>query len=462
MIRGRYIFRFLIDVIFLLLPFVYFNNSLQVFVDKFEIQYFGIIFIIPVIWFFVSKYTRLFADFLIRPISEELLISIYAIIIFSFIISFILFVSTFDLFNLRKLFISYSFSIAILIPVEKYLYRFVYTRIPINKTRSAKAIIVGSGKLGTHFFEFVNKTRLLGINIVGFLDDDCFSELRDLYIGTISDLPEILTDTSISDILIAIPSDQVDRIEYVKKISDENARRVRVIPDYFKSDSIIPLEKFLNSPLLSIRNVPLDDKELRLLKRIFDFIFSLLFILLIASWLFPLIALLIKLSSRGPVFFKQERWGINNSRMSCYKFRTMYHESGKNEETDSYRQAIKGDLRITKVGRMLRKSNIDEFPQFINVLKGEMSVVGPRPHPTALNEISKNQVNHYMLRHLVKPGITGWAQVNGFRGETSDVRLMRKRVELDIWYIENWSFRLDIQIIFQTIINMLKGDRNAY
>jgi putative colanic acid biosynthesis UDP-glucose lipid carrier transferase len=325
------------------------------------------------------------------------------------------------LFNLRKLFISYSFSIAILIPVEKYLYRFVYTRIPINKTRSAKAIIVGSGKLGTHFFEFVNKTRLLGINIVGFLDDDCFSEMRDLYIGTISDLPEILTDTSISDILIAIPSDQVDRIEYVKKISDENARRVRVIPDYFKSDSIIPLEKFLNSPLLSIRNVPLDDKELRLLKRIFDFIFSLLFMLLIASWLFPLIALLIKLSSRGPVFFKQERWGINNSRMS-----------------------------------------IDEFPQFINVLKGEMSVVGPRPHPTALNEISKNQVNHYMLRHLVKPGITGWAQVNGFRGETSDVRLMRKRVELDIWYIENWSFRLDIQIIFQTIINMLKGDRNAY
>ena len=460
MIRGRYIFRFIIDLFVLLLPLFYWNHFYSVFIDDFKFQMIGFVIIIPIIWFFISKYTRLFSDFLIRPISDEILISLNTILIYSLILSFILFITTFDLNNLRKFFISYSFSITIIVPIEKYLYRFIYTRIPISKSRSANAVIVGSGKLGTHFLEFVNKTKLLGLNIIGILDDEYTVENKELYIGKIDDLSSILKDTSISDILIAIPTDQAERISYIKKISDENARRVRIIPDYFNSDSYVPLEKFLNSPLMSIRNVPLDDKELRLLKRIFDFAFSLIFIVFIASWLFPIISLLIKLSTPGPVFFKQERWGINNSRVSCFKFRTMYHGTGN--EPGDFRQATKGDKRITRLGSFLRKTNIDEFPQFINVFKGEMSIVGPRPHPTALNELSKDQVSDYMLRHLVKPGITGWAQVNGFRGETSDIRLMRKRVEFDIWYIENWSFWLDIQIIFQTVVNMIKGDRNAY
>ncbi len=460
MIRGRYILRYLIDVLFLLFPFIFWSEFYTVFFHGFTFQLFAFGFCIPIIWFFISKYTKLFSDFLIRPISEEILISLYTSLIYLLVLSFILFISTPNLINLRKFFLSYSFSISTLVPIEKYLYRFIYTKMPVHRGRLTNAVIVGSGKLGSHFFEFVGKTKLLGLNIVGFLDEENNTELKELYIGKIDQLPFVLKNTSISDVLIALSIDKLQQIEYVKTVCDENARRVSIIPDYFNSDSYVPLEKFLNTPLMSIRNVPLDDKELRLLKRIFDFMFSLIFLLLIATWLFPIIAILIKLSSTGPVLFKQERWGINNSRMNCYKFRTMYHEIG--EEKDNFKQATKGDKRITRIGKILRKTNLDEFPQFLNVFKGEMSIVGPRPHPTALNELSKDQVNDYMLRHLVKPGITGWAQVNGYRGETSDIRLMKKRIEFDIWYIENWSFWLDIQIIFQTVINMIKGDRNAY
>jgi len=170
----------------------------------------------------------------------------------------------------------------------------------------------------------------------------------------------------------------------------------------------------------------------------------------------------IKLSSKGPVFFKQVRWGRDNIKFTAYKFRSMVTESKDVGRNGKYQQATKDDPRITSVGKFLRKTNLDELPQFINVLKGEMSIVGPRPHPEPLNLESKDHVKLYMLRHLVKPGITGWAQVNGLRGETKEIDLMQKRVEHDVWYIENWSFSTDIYIIFLTVWNMVKGDPNAY
>jgi putative colanic acid biosynthesis UDP-glucose lipid carrier transferase len=158
----------------------------------------------------------------------------------------------------------------------------------------------------------------------------------------------------------------------------------------------------------------------------------------------------------------QERWGRDNKKIKAYKFRSMRADSKTVDETGKYLQATQNDPRITKVGKFLRKTNLDELPQFWNVLKGEMSVVGPRSHPTPLNLESKDKVHLYMLRHLVKPGITGWAQVNGYRGETKDLSKMQKRIDYDIWYIENWSFFLDIQIIFMTVWNMVRGEENAY
>jgi putative colanic acid biosynthesis UDP-glucose lipid carrier transferase len=213
-------------------------------------------------------------------------------------------------------------------------------------------------------------------------------------------------------------------------------------------------------PVVGLRYFPLDDTENRLFKRSFDIFFSVLFIVLVFSWLAPIIAILIKLNSKGPVFFKQDRWGLNNERIICYKFRTMRHQSSADD--GEFKQAGRDDERVTTLGRILRKTSLDELPQFLNVLKGDMSVVGPRPHPIPLSMESKDIVQNYMLRHLVKPGITGWAQVNGSRGEVQTPADMRRRVAFDLWYIENWSFWLDCQIIFQTIVNLIKGDAKAY
>ncbi|HMZ48484.1 MAG TPA: sugar transferase, partial [Flavobacteriales bacterium] len=177
----------------------------------------------------------------------------------------------------------------------------------------------------------------------------------------------------------------------------------------------------------------------------------------VLSWLIPLLALAVKLSSPGPVFFKQTRLGEGKKKFSCYKFRSMR----VNKEADS-KQATKNDPRVTKVGAFLRKSNLDEMPQFLNVLLGQMSVVGPRPHPLKLNDQFRDIIDKYMVRHFVRPGITGWAQVNGFRGETRTPELMEKRVDLDVWYLENWSFKLDLKIIVKTVTNMLGKDERAY
>ena len=207
---------------------------------------------------------------------------------------------------------------------------------------------------------------------------------------------------------------------------------------------------------------PLDRAANRRLKRTFDLLAAILAFLLVFSWLWPLLALLIKLTSPGPVFFKQERWGENGRPILCWKFRTMVRESRDVDQNGRYQQARRDDPRVTPFGGFLRRSNLDELPQFLNVLRGEMSLVGPRPHPTPMNLEAKDSVRGYSLRHLVKPGITGWAQVKGFRGETSDPRALARRVEADIWYIENWSFRLDLKILLLSAWAMLKGDPNAY
>ena len=182
--------------------------------------------------------------------------------------------------------------------------------------------------------------------------------------------------------------------------------------------------------------------------------FVLLFIL---SWLVPLLGIIIKLESKGPVFFKQKRSGRNNNIFWCFKFRSMT----VNQHSDVM-QATKSDSRITKTGAFLRKTSLDELPQFLNVLRGDMSIIGPRPHMVAHTEKYSKEISQFMVRHFVKPGISGWAQVNGYRGETEEPGLMEKRVQHDIWYLENWSLMLDIRICFLTIINIFRGEERAY
>jgi putative colanic acid biosynthesis UDP-glucose lipid carrier transferase len=225
---------------------------------------------------------------------------------------------------------------------------------------------------------------------------------------------------------------------------------------YFFSKPVV-VDYVRDMPVLSLRSEPLQDVGNRFKKRILDVVISLLVVIFVLSWLIPLIGLLILLESRGPIFFKQARTGKNNQPFMCLKFRSMK----PNKDADA-KQATKNDNRVTKLGRILRKTSLDEFPQFINVLKGEMSLVGPRPHMVKHTDDYSQVVDQYMIRHFLKPGITGWAQVNGFRGEITEPKQIKMRVQNDLWYLENWNIWLDIKIMFLTVYTILIGDKKAY
>lgn len=219
---------------------------------------------------------------------------------------------------------------------------------------------------------------------------------------------------------------------------------------------------FKDVPVIPISIGRLNESPWKQIKRLSDVLLSLLLLVFVFSWLWPIIIFSIKLSSRGNVFFKQERFGKNNRKFVVYKFRTLCENSRQFDPSGTFLQVTKDDPRVTAIGKILRRTNLDELPQFLNILKGDMSLIGPRPHLSVMDLQFKDKISNYMLRYSVRPGITGWAQVNGFRGETKDSFFMQKRVEHDLWYIENWSLGLDLYIIFLTIVKMLKGDPNAY
>ena len=209
--------------------------------------------------------------------------------------------------------------------------------------------------------------------------------------------------------------------------------------------------------MLSIRCEPLESLENRIIKRTFDVICSGLFLITVFPFVYIFFGIAIKLSSPGPVFFKQKRSGEDGREFWCYKFRSMK----VNTQCDTL-QATENDPRKTRIGEIMRKTSVDELPQFINVLKGDMSIVGPRPHMLKHTEEYSNLINKFMVRHFVKPGITGWAQVTGYRGETKELWQMEGRVQRDIWYIEHWTFLLDLYIMYKTVYNAIRGEKEAY
>ena len=240
--------------------------------------------------------------------------------------------------------------------------------------------------------------------------------------------------------------------------ADNNLKILKFLPDnkeiYTKK---LDFTYYGVLPILSMRRIPMDEPFYKFIKRGFDIVLSLLIIVGILSWLTPLLGLLIKLESKGPVFFKQKRNGLDYEEFYCYKFRSM-----KPNPMAHLHQIKKGDERVTRVGRIIRKTSIDELPQFINVLKGDMSVVGPRPHMVSHTHMYAERIDKFMVRHFIKPGITGLAQVSGFRGEVESDHDIINRVKYDIFYLENWSLLLDIKIVFLTIYNALKGEEKAY
>ena len=253
---------------------------------------------------------------------------------------------------------------------------------------------------------------------------------------------------------------EIDNKQLIKLIdyADNNLKILKFLPDnkeiYTKK---LEFQYYGVLPILSMRKIPIDEPFNQFVKRSFDIALSLIVIVGILSWLTPLLAILIKLESKGPVFFKQKRNGLDYKEFYCYKFRSMR----PNPEAHLH-QVTRGDQRITRVGKILRKTSIDELPQFINVLKGEMSVVGPRPHMVSHTHMYAERIDKFMVRHFIKPGITGLAQVSGYRGEVETESDIVNRVKYDIFYLENWSLLLDLKIVFQTIYNALRGEEKAY
>ena len=267
-----------------------------------------------------------------------------------------------------------------------------------------------------------------------------------------------ILDNQIDKIYFSVSELSNSQINKLIGFADNNLRELKFIPDN-KEDFTKKLryEYYDYIPILSLREIPLDEPVNKIIKRAFDIVFSLLIIVFVLSWLTPIIAILIKLESKGPVFFKQYRNGFSHSEFECFKFRSMAVNDNANVV-----QATKNDMRITKVGKFIRKTSIDELPQFFNVFLGHMSVVGPRPHMISHTTMYSKKVDKFMVRHLVKPGITGLAQVSGFRGEIETDNDIVNRVRFDIFYVENWSLLMDIKVVIQTFVNAIKGEEKAY
>ena len=313
-----------------------------------------------------------------------------------------------------------------------------------------KTIIIGSSIESQNLELFFNENKQ-----AGYLHKKTFPDVSK---KSILDSINFVKEQEIDEIYCSTENINDLEVKALIKFCDNNLKTIKFIPNSTKLNSKkLIYETYDSLPILSLRRVPLQDSVNLFFKRLIDIIISLAVIVFVLSWLTPIIALFIKKESDGPVFFKQTRNGINYEEFSCLKFRSMI----VNENAHKL-QATKGDTRVTKIGAFLRKTSLDEMPQFINVLLGDMSVVGPRPHMIKENDKYYKTVDKYMLRHVIKPGITGLAQVSGYRGEVEKESDIVNRIKFDIYYLENWSILLDVKIILRTILNSIKGEDKAY
>lgn len=343
---------------------------------------------------------------------------------------------------------------------ERIILRKILMRFRANKGNLKNVILVGNEQTVYQLFEIL-KTPIYGYNIVGFFyDGECTNqEMAAKRLGGTGDIYGWLTvHSNINEIYGYFPKEQHDTINMMSKFCDNHLIRFYYIPaiNVFKGNMAITFMEGI--PVIARREEPLRKDSNKLAKRIFDIIFSSFVLLLIFPWIFIFVSVMIKIQSSGPIFFLQERTGLDGKIFKCIKFRSMK----VNNDADEI-QATKNDPRKFPFGDFMRKTNIDELPQFINVFLGDMSVVGPRPHMLKHTAEYSKLINHFMVRHFAKPGITGLAQVSGFRGETRYIDQMEGRVKKDIEYIENWTFLLDLKIIVKTVTNMFGKEKgNAY
>ena len=349
--------------------------------------------------------------------------------------------------------------------------RYILGRYRMAGGNARNVVFVGNDPSLITIYEQMIEDPTTGYKVQGYFSKgnivNCPDELENL--GDLDTLEDLMNGKDTTDealkkiidnadeIFCSLSHDAFKEIVNIMRFCDNKVIHFYYVPRQFGNYRLhLQPELFGNLPIFTSRREPLANLGNRVFKRIFDIIFSSLACLCLLPFL-PIIALIIKIQSPGPVFFTQSRTGMNGHTFKCYKFRSMH----VNKDADRA-QASKDDPRKFAFGNFMRKTNIDEFPQFFNVLKGDMSIVGPRPHMLYHTEVFGNLIDKYMVRHFCRPGITGYAQVTGFRGETKEVWQMEERVKRDIWYIENWSFLLDLRIILRTAWGIIVPDKNAY
>ena len=316
------------------------------------------------------------------------------------------------------------------------------------------AIIVGKGSTSPRLVDVLRIRKDFGINFLGYFDDQADCEQTH---GVIEDLFEKVPRMDV-DLIYIHENLDASLVKRVIDFADEHYIKVKMIPGRsLQLEKSLSFSRYGDFFVINVNDIPLDHPLNSFAKRVFDLAFASLVTVFILSWLIPLVGLLIKLESRGPVFFIQKRNGLNNKVFDCLKFRSMT----PNDYADSH-QATKDDPRVTRIGAFLRTTSLDEMPQFLNVLMGSMSIVGPRPHTLPMNDTFRTQIERYNSRHKIKPGITGLAQVRGYRGEIENSFQIRSRVRLDYFYINNWSFLLDMEIMIKTVYELLFNRENAY
>lgn len=356
-----------------------------------------------------------------------------------------------------RMLVAFSIIDITLTTIERFGIRYILSRLRRKGFNQKHVMLVGFSDASDQFIDACRRNPDWGYHIYGIVDD--IAEVGEGYkgvrvVGRISELEHILAQNTIDEIAITLPLAAYAKLDGIVHVCEKSGVHTKFIPDYNNIIHSKPVTEDMDGlPVINIRNVPLTDPVKATAKRAVDICGALVGIILFSP-IMLVVAILIKLTSPGPIIFKQERVGLHNKPFMMYKFRSMVQQTEADEKKG---WTVPGDPRVTRVGRFIRKTSIDEFPQFFNVLAGQMSLIGPRPERTQFVEMFKEEIPRYMIKHQVRPGMTGWAQVNGLRGDTS----IYERVKYDIWYIENWTMSLDVKILFLTIF---KGfvNKNAY
>ena len=355
--------------------------------------------------------------------------------------------------------LKYQLYIFLLICFELALYRFLFFwargRYRFGGGNSVNVVAIGRDKNLKKIRRFFDDPNL-GYRYKGYFDDR--KSKSPTYLGKVEACFIYILENDIDEIFCIASKFSKKELQNLINFADNNLIKIKIIPD--NKDIFtraMTIEMYDEIPVLNIRKVPLERAYAKVTKRAFDIVFSSLIIIFVLSWLTPILFILIKLESKGPLFFKQKRHGFKRQVFWCYKFRSMANSSDADTKMNT-----KNDMRVTKMGRIIRKTSIDELPQFFNVFLGSMSVVGPRPHMEFHTMGYETSVDKYLVRHFVKPGITGLAQIRGYRGEIEIPSDIINRIRLDIFYVEKWSFSLDINIIVNTVLNVFKGEEKAY